>query len=66
MHLHGHHFRVSTARGNGPIKDTAAVPARGGELTFDWSADNPGAWMFHCHNHYHMEDGMMRTVSYRD
>lgn len=65
MHLHGHHFRVSTAGGNGPIKDTAAVPARGGELTFDWRADNPGAWMFHCHNHYHMEDGMMRTVTYR-
>ncbi len=64
MHLHGHHFRVTGPDGRGPRKDTAAVPARGGELTFDWRADNPGNWMFHCHNHYHMEDGMMRTITY--
>lgn len=64
MHLHGHHFRVTGPDGRGPRKDTAAVPARGGELTFDWRADNPGNWMFHCHNNYHMEDGMMRTITY--
>lgn len=64
MHLHGHHFRVTGADGRGPYKDTASVPARGGELVFDWRADNPGAWMFHCHNHWHMEDGMSRTVRY--
>lgn len=65
VHLHGHHFQLLAPGGRGPLKDTAVVPARGGELTFDWRADNPGDWMVHCHNLYHMEDGMMRTVSYR-
>lgn len=63
VHLHGHHFQLA-APGRA-LKDTAVVAARGGELTFDWRADNPGEWMIHCHNHYHMEDGMMRTFSYR-
>jgi len=64
MHLHGHHFRVSTPGGNGPLKDTMTVP--GGETaTFDFLSNNPGKWMFHCHNHYHMDNGMARIVSYR-
>ncbi|TQN43328.1 secreted protein [Blastococcus colisei] len=64
MHLHGHHFQVLTASGRGPVKDTVAVPARGGEVTFDFLATNPGRWLFHCHNHHHMEDGMVRLVEY--
>jgi FtsP/CotA-like multicopper oxidase with cupredoxin domain len=64
MHLHGHHFRVLTADGNGPLKDTMMVPS--GETTaFDFLSNNPGEWMFHCHNHYHMDNGMARIVSYR-
>ncbi|MFD2092330.1 multicopper oxidase family protein [Blastococcus deserti] len=65
MHLHGHHFQVLTPTGLGPVKDTVAVPARGGEVTFDFLATNPGRWLFHCHNHHHMEDGMVRLVEYR-
>lgn len=65
VHLHGHHFQLTAPGGRGPLKDTAVVAARGGELTFDWRADNPGDWMLHCHNLYHMEDGMMRIVRYR-
>ena len=64
MHLHGHHFQVLTGSGRGPVKDTVAVPARGGEVTFDFLATNPGRWLFHCHNHHHMEDGMLRLVEY--
>ncbi|WP_116452841.1 multicopper oxidase family protein [Blastococcus litoris] len=64
MHLHGHHFQVLTPSGRGPVKDTVAVPARGGEVTFDFLATNPGRWLFHCHNHHHMEDGMLRLVEY--
>jgi FtsP/CotA-like multicopper oxidase with cupredoxin domain len=64
MHLHGHHFQVLTPSGRGPVKDTVAVPARGGVVTFDFLATNPGDWMFHCHNHHHMEDGMVRLVRY--
>jgi FtsP/CotA-like multicopper oxidase with cupredoxin domain len=65
VHLHGHHFRVTGADGRGPRKDTASVPARGGELVLDFVAGNPGDWMLHCHNHWHMEDGMARTIRYR-
>lgn len=65
VHLHGHHVQLANPDGRGPLKDTAVVAARGGQLTFDWRADNPGEWMLHCHNHYHMADGMMRTLSYR-
>ncbi|MBW0119395.1 multicopper oxidase family protein [Pseudonocardia abyssalis] len=63
VHLHGHHFQLATP--GRALKDTAVVAARGGALTFDWRADNPGEWMIHCHNHHHMEDGMMRTIGYR-
>ncbi|TKJ18244.1 copper oxidase [Blastococcus sp. CCUG 61487] len=66
MHLHGHHFQVLTPSGRGPVKDTVTVPARGGVVTFDFLATNPGDWLFHCHNHHHMEDGMVRLVRYVD
>lgn len=59
MHLHGHFFRVGSA-----WKDTVLVPPHMGEVTFDFLADNPGQWFFHCHNAYHMETGMARVVRY--
>ncbi len=65
MHLHGHHFQVRTPTGRGPVKDTVTVAARGGVVSFDFLATNPGDWLFHCHNHHHMEDGMVRVVRYR-
>jgi multicopper oxidase len=61
MHLHGHIFQV--AGSTGPYKDTALIDPMG-RITFDFVADNPGDWLFHCHNVYHMESGMMRVVSY--
>ena len=59
MHLHGHFFRVGRA-----MKDTVLVPPHMGRLTFDFLADNPGQWLFHCHNLYHMERGMARAFRY--
>lgn len=59
MHLHGHFFRVGDA-----IKDTVMVPARMGQVTFDFHADNPGNWLFHCHFLYHLESGMARVFEY--
>ncbi|MGI9049925.1 MAG: HAMP domain-containing protein [Rubrobacteraceae bacterium] len=35
-----------------------------GRATFDFVADNPGDWLFHCHLAYHLETGMARVVSY--
>ena len=59
MHLHGHFFRVGSA-----IKDTVIVPPHMGRITFEFTADNPGEWLFHCHNLYHMESGMARVFRY--
>lgn len=59
MHLHGHFFRVLEA-----WKDTVLVPPHMGEVSFEFQADNPGRWFFHCHNAYHMEMGMAREVRY--
>lgn len=59
MHLHGHFFRVGNA-----LKDTILVGAPMGRAEFDFIADNPGRWFFHCHNIYHMEAGMAREIRY--
>lgn len=59
MHLHGHFFRVGNA-----LKETVIVPPHMGRVTFDFTADNPGDWFFHCHNLYHMEVGMARVFRY--
>lgn len=64
MHLHGHFFQIHNGTGNGPFKDTVLVDPHMGEMTFDFVADNPGDWFFHCHNTYHLETGMARVVSY--
>ncbi len=66
MHLHGHVFQV-IAIGNQPmqgaIRDTVQVPPRS-TLSIAFDADNPGRWLFHCHNLLHMETGMMTEVAY--
>ena len=61
MHLHGHHFQVVAVNGAlvpGAVRDTELVPV-GGRVTIAFDAGNPGRWMFHCHNLYHMLSGMM-------
>lgn len=63
VHTHGHTFQVGGAGGTGPRKDTVLVPAMGA-LSIDLLADNPGAWMIHCHNIYHAEAGMMTHLEY--
>ena len=60
VHLHGHTFAV---RGSGLRKDTLLVPAMTA-TEVDLLADNPGAWMLHCHNAFHMEAGMMTRLDY--
>jgi FtsP/CotA-like multicopper oxidase with cupredoxin domain len=66
MHLHGHHFQVVALNGTptlGAMRDTVLVPAKGSvRVAFD--ADNPGRWLFHCHNLYHMATGMITEVAY--
>ncbi len=66
MHLHGHAFQVVGINGRavaGAMRDTVDVPpAETVSIAFD--ADNAGAWLFHCHNLYHMMAGMMTEVVY--
>jgi FtsP/CotA-like multicopper oxidase with cupredoxin domain len=59
MHLHGHFFTVGS---RGLHKDTVLVDAHMGQANIQFSADNPGMWMHHCHNIYHAEAGMMQVV----
>ncbi|MGW4964718.1 multicopper oxidase family protein [Nonomuraea sp. NPDC004186] len=63
MHLHGHTFQLRLADGSGPRKDTVNIKPRQ-RLHLDVLADNPGEWMFHCHNLYHQEQGMMGAIGY--
>ncbi|GIM46197.1 copper oxidase [Collibacillus ludicampi] len=68
MHLHGHMFRVLTRNGKpltgSPIYlDTLNVlPGESYDIVFE--ANNPGLWMFHCHNLYHAA-GMCVMVNYK-
>ena len=63
VHMHGHTFQLGRAGGTGPRKDTLLLPAMGA-ASVDLVADNPGAWMIHCHNAYHAEAGMMTRLDY--
>ncbi|WP_431238033.1 multicopper oxidase family protein [Mycolicibacterium aichiense] len=64
MHLHGHTFQVLKPDGSaGPRKDTVIVQPMQ-TVAVRMVADNPGDWMLHCHNTYHMAAGMMTTLNY--
>jgi FtsP/CotA-like multicopper oxidase with cupredoxin domain len=59
MHLHGHTFQVV----GGPRKDTVLVPPKQ-TVEVDFDTDNPGRWIVHCHNDYHLNSGMATFVEY--
>ncbi len=62
VHLHGHTPQLAGMAG-GVRKDTVNIlPGHTVQLTFQ--ADNPGDWMLHCHNAYHLEAGMATALSY--
>ncbi len=64
MHLHGHFFRVLNKYGDfSPLKHTVDVPPME-TRTIEFYADEPGQWMLHCHNLYHLKTGMARVVKY--
>ncbi|GAA5870405.1 hypothetical protein JCM8547_004024 [Rhodosporidiobolus lusitaniae] len=46
-----------TLAANPMRRDTVIVPA-GGAVDLIFLADNPGAWIFHCHIQWHMEAGL--------
>lgn len=44
-----------------PLKDTVQIPS-GGYTIFRFYADNPGAWLIHCHMENDAEMGMMAVL----
>jgi FtsP/CotA-like multicopper oxidase with cupredoxin domain len=63
MHLHGHTFAVARPDGSGPRKDTVIV-LPGQTVAADIDTTNPGQWITHCHNDYHLAAGMATIFSY--
>lgn len=68
MHLHGHFFQVLSKNGQpvsgSPlVKDTLNL-LPGEEYVVAFEADNPGDWMFHCHDLGHASQGMVSEVKY--
>jgi FtsP/CotA-like multicopper oxidase with cupredoxin domain len=68
MHLHGHDFQVLSRDGKpvtgSPIfLDTLNIlPGETYDIAF--KADNPGLWMFHCHDLHHASAGMDVVLQY--
>ncbi|TAQ86576.1 hypothetical protein B7494_g5097 [Chlorociboria aeruginascens] len=74
LHLHGHDFALlaqssepynkSTAvikYDNPPRRDVALLP-QGGYLLIAFKADNPGAWLIHCHIAWHASSGLAMQI----
>jgi FtsP/CotA-like multicopper oxidase with cupredoxin domain len=61
MHLHRHSFELTRIAGEqteGVIKDVAMLgPYQ--EMAIDFTADQPGLSLFHCHMQMHMDFGLM-------
>ncbi|MBY0315909.1 MAG: multicopper oxidase domain-containing protein [Bdellovibrionales bacterium] len=64
IHLHGHFFRVINQHDKrSPMKHTVDVPPHETQV-IEFMANEPGEWMLHCHNLYHLKTGMARVVRY--
>ncbi|KAH9470396.1 hypothetical protein MJO29_004601 [Puccinia striiformis f. sp. tritici] len=72
FHLHGQKFQVVNKQlsidhstptysnqtlSNPMRRDTIQIPG-GGFASIRFVADNPGAWMFHCHIEWHLQSGL--------
>ncbi|NHN33299.1 multicopper oxidase family protein [Paenibacillus sp. S3N08] len=70
MHLHGHFFQVLSKNGKpmegSPIIKDSLNLKPGEEYVVAFEADNPGDWMFHCHDLHHASAGMMTHLVYSD
>jgi FtsP/CotA-like multicopper oxidase with cupredoxin domain len=64
LHLHRHTFEVTRINSEtlaGLNKDVVIVPANA-TVEADFTATNPGATLFHCHNQTHMDFGFMTLL----
>lgn len=66
VHLHRHSFEVTGLEGrplSGLTKDVVVVKANS-TAEIDFTANNPGATLFHCHQQSHMDFGFMMLFRY--
>jgi FtsP/CotA-like multicopper oxidase with cupredoxin domain len=66
LHLHRHQFELVEMNGTktgGIIKDTVVVPYYG-RASVDFTADQPGLSLFHCHIQQHMDYGFKALFRY--
>ena len=75
IHLHGHDFAIleqaytktfntstlALKLDNPPRRDVVLVP-RDGYVVMAFKADNPGAWLVHCHIAFHITQGLGMQV----
>jgi FtsP/CotA-like multicopper oxidase with cupredoxin domain len=67
IHLHRHNFEVTNLAGHrSPAlqKDVVIIEA-GAASSVDFTADNPGMTLFHCHQQTHMDFGFMTLFAYK-
>jgi FtsP/CotA-like multicopper oxidase with cupredoxin domain len=67
VHLHRHSFELTSLSGKrtaGIMKDVMML---GGyqQAEIDFTADNPGLTLFHCHQQLHMDFGFMTLFDYK-
>lgn len=66
LHLHRHQLEIAEIYGkptSGVIKDTVVVPTYG-RASVDFTADQPGLTLFHCHIQQHMDYGFKALLRY--
>ena len=67
IHMHGHHFSVTCTDG-GWVPESARWPEAtidvpvGAMRAFEFIADVPGDWAFHCHKSHHVMNAMGHDV----
>jgi FtsP/CotA-like multicopper oxidase with cupredoxin domain len=66
LHLHRHTFELKTISGvrtSGVYKDVVVAPPKS-IVEADFTANNPGKTLFHCHQQMHMDYGFMSLMEY--
>ncbi len=69
MHTHGHSFKIIAIDGNPVPKEAQQIrdnlPIHPGErYDIEIIANNPGVWLFHCHDVHHASSGMIIPLFY--
>jgi FtsP/CotA-like multicopper oxidase with cupredoxin domain len=66
VHLHRHSFELTQLAGQATSGVTKDVVMVGGyqKVDIDFTADNPGLTLFHCHQQLHMDFGFMALFDY--